>query len=185
MKKLIVGLLVAAGSLSSPLAMAGKSITVEITNLSNALYYTPLLVSAHSKDAHVFQVGSTASASLQAMAEGGDIAGLLTDLDSIGANNVPNPAGGLLNPGATATANLTVHKGNRYLSIVAMLLPSNDGFVGLDALRIPKKGSHTYYLNGYDAGTEANDEIINGGGAPGTPGIPADPGRPGPGVAAA
>jgi hypothetical protein len=58
-----------------------------------------------------------------------------------------------------------------------MLLPTNDGFVGLDAIRIPKKrGTYTYYLNGYDAGTEANDEIINGGGAPGTPGIPADPG---------
>jgi len=30
-------------------------------------------------------------------------------------------------------------------------------------------------LNAYDAGTEANDEIINGAGAPGEAGIPADP----------
>jgi len=177
MKKLMIGLLV-AGSLSSPLAMASdKKMTVEITNLSNALYYTPLLVSAHDKYTHVFQVGSAASANLQAMAEGGNISGLATDLASVGANNVANPAGGLLAPGATATANLRMNKGNRYLSIVGMLLPTNDGFVGLDALKIPKKGgSHTFYLNGYDAGTEANDEIINGGGAPGTPGIPADPG---------
>jgi len=176
MKKLMIGLL-AAGSLNSSLVMAGKTMTVEITNLSNALYYTPLLVSAHNRDTHVFQVGSAASASLQAMAEGGDISGLVTDLASVGANNVTNPAGGLLAPGASATATIEVNKHNRYLSIAAMLLPTNDGFVGLDALRIPKKGrSHTFYLNGYDAGTEANDEIINGGGAPGTPGIPADPG---------
>ena len=176
MKKLISGLLV-AGSLSSPMAIAGKNVTVEITNLSNALYYTPLLVSAHNKDTHVFQVGSAASASLQAMAEGGDISGLVTDLASVGANNVANPAGGLLAPGASATATMEINKRNRYLSITAMLLPTNDGFVGLDALKIPNKGgSHTYYLNGYDAGTEANDEIINGGGAPGAPGIPADPG---------
>ena len=176
MKKLLIGLLV-AGSLSSPLVMAKDNISVEITNLSNALYYTPLLVSAHNKDTHIFQPGSTASASLQAMAEGGNISELDTDLASVGANNVVDPAGGLLAPGASATANLAVNRGNRYLSIVAMLLPTNDGFVGLDALKIPKKrGSHIFYLNGYDAGTEANDEIINGGGDPGTPGIPADPG---------
>ena len=30
-------------------------------------------------------------------------------------------------------------------------------------------------LNAYDAGTEANDEIINGAGAPGAAGIPFDP----------
>jgi hypothetical protein len=176
MKKLMIGLLV-AGSLNSPLVMASEAMTVEITNLSNALYYTPLLVSVHDGDTHMFQVGSAASASLQAMAEGGDISGLVTDLASVGANNVTNPAGGLLAPGASATATIEVNKGNHYLSIAAMLLPTNDGFVGLDALRLPKKGgSHTFYLNGYDAGTEANDEIINGGGAPGTPGIPADPG---------
>jgi hypothetical protein len=176
MKKLLLGLLVVC-SLSSPLVMADKIVTVEITNLSNALYYTPLLVSAHNRHTHVFQPGTPASASLQAMAEGGDISGLVSDLASVGANNVENPAGGLLAPGASATASLVRNRHNRYLSIVAMLLPTNDGFVGLDALPIPKKrGSHTYYLNGYDAGTEANDEIINGGGAPGTPGIPADPG---------
>lgn len=176
MKKLMIGLLV-AGCLNTPLAIAGKKISVEITNLTNALYYTPLLVSAHDKETHVFQAGATASAHLQAMAEGGDISGLITDLDSVGANNAANPAQGLLAPGASTTAHLVINKRNRYLSIVAMLLPTNDGFVGLDALPIPKKGhSQTYYLNGYDAGTEANNEIINGGGAPGTPGIPADPG---------
>lgn len=35
-----------------------------------------------------------------------------------------------------------------------------------------------YALNGYDAGTEANDELLNtaGGGVPSAPGIPAAPG---------
>jgi hypothetical protein len=176
MKKLMIGLL-AAGCMNSPLAMAGKNVTVEVTNLTNAIYFTPLLVSAHDKYTHLFQPGVAATASLQAMAEGGDISGLVTDLDAVGANNVENPAGGLLAPGVTATANIEVNRGNRYLSIVGMLLPTNDGFVGLDALPIPVfAGSHTYYLNGYDAGTEANDEVITGGGAPGVPGIPADPG---------
>lgn len=177
MNKYIIGLL-AASSLSSSLAIASdNNVTVEITNLSNALYYTPLLVSAHDGRTHLFQPGTAASASLQAMAEGGNISGLITELDAAGANSVADPAAGLLAPGETATATVKMSKRNRYLSIAAMLLPTNDGFVGLDALKIPKKqGTHTVYLNGYDAGTEANDEIVNGGGEPGTPGIPADPG---------
>jgi hypothetical protein len=61
-----------------------------------------------------------------------------------------------------------------------MLLPTNDGFVGLDSAAIPQqKGTYTYVLNGYDAGTEANDELITGGGAPGAPGIPGAPGMDG------
>ncbi len=174
MKKLIAGLVLAGGLSATAQA---HELTVEITNLTNGIYYTPLLVSAHNRKTDLFEAGEPASASLQAMAEGGDISGLVADLESAGAHIVANPAEGLLGPGETATAYLETNKRNRYLSIVAMLLPTNDGFMGLDAQRIPKhRGSYTYYINGYDAGTEANNEIINGGGAPGVPGIPADPG---------
>lgn len=177
MKKLFISLLV-AGSLVSMTAVASdRHVSVKITNLTNAIYFTPLLVSAHNSHTHIFQTGTAASPSLQAMAEGGDISFLDTDLMSVGAHNVVNPAGGLLAPGASTTATLRSGRHTRFLSIVAMLLPTNDGFAGLDAIRIPRKrGTYTYYLKGYDAGTEANDEIINGGGAPGAPGIPADPG---------
>ena len=66
---------------------------------------------------------------------------------------------------------------NDRLSIVAMLLPTNDGFVGLDSWSIPEEaGTYTVYLNAYDAGSEANDEIINGAGALGMAGIPGEPG---------
>lgn len=176
MKKLMIALLLAAG-MYSPLVMADKKVNVEITNLTNAIYFTPLLVSAHDRNTHIFQPGTAASSNLQAMAEGGDISGLVIDLESVGANTLADPANGLLAPGVTTTATLRVNRHNRYLSIVAMLLPTNDGFVGLDALPVPTNGKrHTYYLNAYDAGTEANDEVINGNGAPGLPGIPADPG---------
>jgi len=36
-------------------------------------------------------------------------------------------------------------------------------------------GTYTFYLDAYDAGTEVNNEIVNGAGAPGQLGIPADP----------
>ncbi len=180
MKQTITAMLISAGLLASAPLLA-QSVNVEITNLTNGTYFTPLLVAVHRSDDHLFEVGSEASANLQAMAEGGDISGLEHDVAAAGGIALADPAGGLLAPGESAMTGLNqVGSPSFRLSIVAMLLPSNDGFVGLDGLRIPAdSGTYTYYLNGYDAGTEANDEIINGGGAPGVPGIPADPGGSG------
>jgi hypothetical protein len=177
MKQTIAVALISSGLFISTPGLA-RDVNVELTNLTNGVYFTPLLVAAHSQNYHLFEVGTAASPSLQAMAEGGDLSGLILEVETAGGDYVANPAAGLLAPGATTTAQLELeelpHTG---LSIVGMLLPTNDGFVGVDALPVPTKaGTYTYYLNGYDAGTEANDEIINGGGAPGVAGVPVDPG---------
>ena len=157
-------------------AQAQHSVTV--TNLTAGMYFTPVLVAAHGSSATLFDVGSEASAALQAMAEGGDISGLSGAVTGAGGMVVENPAGGLLAPGAS-TSFMVNADGATHLSVVAMVLPTNDGFIGLDDWAIPASGTHTVYLNAYDAGTEANDEIINGNGAPGAPGIPVAPGGDG------
>jgi hypothetical protein len=168
--------LIVAGTLAASPVMA-QELDITITNLTQGSYFTPLLISAHAGGNHLFQAGVAASSHLQAMAEGGDISGLAADMAAIGADNQENPAGGLLAPGGSTQFSISTGSGNDHLSITAMLLPTNDGFVGLDALSIPSAaGTYRYTLNGYDAGTEANDEIVNGGGAPGVPGIPVDPG---------
>lgn len=161
--------------LSSP--VMAEILDIELTNLTQGIYFTPLLVTAHPDTADLFSVGAFASAELQAMAEGGDITGLVTLGDSVGAESIANPASGLLAPGTSVMIpDMSIGVNDR-LSIVAMLLPTNDGFVGLDSWKIPEAaGTYTLYLNAYDAGTEANDEIVNGGGAPGVAGIPANPG---------
>jgi len=156
---------------------AARSLTLKVTNLTHALYFTPLLVTAHRHNLDLFEPGLAASPELQAMAEGGDISGLQGLAEAAGATSVADPAAGLLGPGEHADIeNLKVHNHAR-LSLVGMLLPTNDGFVGLDSWPVPSApGHYTLFLNGYDAGTEINDEIITGGGAPGVAGIPADPG---------
>lgn len=170
--------IVLSSALLMSTSMFASEVEVKITNLTKGVYFTPLLVSAHSADAKLFTSGEAASSSLQMMAEGGSIADLATDLTNAAATNVENPAGGLLAPGENTTANLIIDDslGNDYLSIVAMMLPTNDGFIALNSAKIPSEaGTYMYMLNAYDAGTEANDEIINGGGAPNTAGIPAAP----------
>ncbi len=159
-------------------ALAGQ-ISVSVKNLTNGIYFTPLLITAHDGNTHLFNTGESASGALQAMAEGGDISGLITLLGGTDKDTVENPAGGLLAPGESVSNVFlnTRRTRNKYLSIVAMMLPTNDGFVGLNSQRIPFfPGTYKYYLFGYDAGTEANDELVTGGGMPGEKGIPAAPG---------
>ena len=150
---------------------------ISITNLAHGSYFAPLLLAAHDGNHRFFEAGTPASTELQALAEGGDFSGLSTDGTNNGADVVENPAGGLLAPGAETTAMVSTNAGNLYLSIAAMIIPTNDGFVGLDALAVPTdSGTYTYYLPVYDAGTEANNElVVTGSGTPGVLGIPGDP----------
>ena len=177
MKALLNAALVSTTLFAGAVASAAD-FNVRIINLTNGIWYTPFLVAAHPTGTSLFTTGQPASASLQAMAEGGDISGLVMDLQAIGATIAENPAGGLLPPAMSANVDLdTDGTSNVLLSIVAMLLPTNDAFAGLNSINIPTEpGTYTFDVLAYDSGTEANDELITGGGAPGVAGIPADPG---------
>ncbi|NOI92364.1 hypothetical protein F0235_18215 [Vibrio splendidus] len=132
---------------------------VTVTNATKGIYFTPILAAAHDSSLYMFRTGESASAELEAMAEGGDISGLSSLIANAGGVVVENPASGILNPGVATT--FDIDTGDlAYLSLGAMLLPTNDGFVGLDSWKIPTQaGTYKATLNGYDAGTEANDEL--------------------------
>ena len=40
-----------------------------------------------------------------------------------------------------------------------MLIPTNDTFVALDSGVLPRRGSRTFFIQAYDAGTEENDQL--------------------------
>jgi hypothetical protein len=150
-------------------------VTIKIQNLTQGMYFTPIAAVAHTADTSLFEVGEEASPEIQEMAEGGSLAGLTTIATAISADVLAEPTAGPLGPTESVSGTFTTSDGNTVLSVVAMILPSNDGFIGLDNWTIPTEaGTYTVYLNAYDAGTEANDEIV-GSGAPGMPGMPAPP----------
>lgn len=173
-QSLALGVAFACTSLSS----FSANLSVEFTNLTHGIHFTQVLVAAHPAENHLFQVGEKASTELQAMAEGGSIQGLITQAEALGSVVVDDPADGLLAPGASFMVDGLDTGDNMTLSLTAMLLPTNDGFVGLDAWSIPSEpGTYTVMLNAYDAGTEANNElVVEDSGAPGVLGIPANPG---------
>ena len=170
--------ILATGIFALTSTVQAQELTITVTNLTHGLYFTPLITAAHANSDSIFTVASAASSELQMMAEGGNISGLSTVLTAANANLNENPAGGLLAPAMSTTYTLTNDAANTHLSLAAMVLPSNDGFVGVDSWMIPETaGTYTMYLNAYDAGTEANNElVVTGSGAPGVMGIPAAPG---------
>jgi len=159
-------------------SLSAAELELKLTNLTQGLHFTPILITAHTSDEHLFEVAMPASTALQTMAEGGNLEPLIAQANASGSDVAANPAEGLLAPSTSVMTTLMSADGNEYLSVAAMLLPTNDGFVGLDSWKIPTEaGTYSVYLNAYDAGTEANNElVVDGSGAPGTPGIPAAPG---------
>ncbi len=136
-----------------------KTYKVTITNITKSIAFTPFIAATHNRAAEFFSVGEPASEELAALAEGGDVVPLMDTLLSNYRVNDIQTTEGLLQPGESVTLTLTSAPGKRFLSSAAMLLPTNDTFVGLDAVRLPHRGKVTYYANAYDAGSEINDEL--------------------------
>jgi hypothetical protein len=66
--------------------------------------------------------------------------------------------GGLLGPGESITVEIPAGR-YRYLSLAAMMIPTNDGFIALNGVMAPRGNRSVMYLSpAYDAGSEENDE---------------------------
>ncbi len=160
----------AAGMLTLALSLTGASMTgsdvyaqdwtgayhVTVTNLTSGQYFTPILAATHGHDVSIFTPGMAASDELKALAEGGDTMPLAMALN--GRALSVETTEGLLAPGATAELMVNGGSMHRYLSLAAMLIPTNDGFVGLNAMLASTPEAMAYYAYAYDAGTEMNDE---------------------------
>ena len=152
---LVSGLIVIS---SSAQASGSPAYHVTITNLTNAVIFTPILVASHRRQIDLIGLGAPASKELTAIAEAGDIApleALLKDMRHV--VDVQN-SGGPLFPGDSVTVVINARHGARRISLAAMMLPTNDGFIALDSAKAPNRGTLTYYSPGYDGGTEPNDE---------------------------
>lgn len=132
---------------------------VTITNITNSINFTPILLASHRKGVSLYELGSTASNELTAIAEGGDIAPLSAVLQDDPRVADVQDSGDLLGPGESVTVTLSATHGAHNISMASMMLPTNDGFIALNSVKAPRHGTVTYYSPGYDAGTEPNDEL--------------------------
>jgi hypothetical protein len=159
---------------------------VTIENLTSSQPFSPGAAVTHSRRASWFHIGGRASEGIRLIAENGDPAAALAELEGApGVSQVvliPAPTGCRDCPGPFGTAQRFEidARGNAHeLSLAVMLICTNDGFTGVHDIRLPGGFRPvTYYAQGYDAGTEANDErltsIVDACGAIGPEALPAD-----------
>lgn len=149
-------------------ASAGPIATFEvtITNLAGSQPISPPVVVTHAAGTHLFRVGSAASAGVVAIAENGDPSVAVDELTGApGVTSVVNVGQPLTLAGTTVgdfsdtvTIEINAVRGD-VVSLAGMLICTNDGFAGIDSRALPRRGSATYYANGYDAGSEHNTEL--------------------------
>jgi hypothetical protein len=156
-------LLLVAAALAAGMVQAGDKhgmYAVTVTNLTRGTTITPLMVATH-KAGHIFTLGAMASPELSAIAEGGDIQPLSDKLLDSGMAYDVATNGALLPPGESTTIMVKTDKAFPYVSVAAMLIPTNDGFVAVNGVKGPKhKGQVRAVMSpAYDAGSEPNDEL--------------------------
>lgn len=166
-----------AGELRSQLvdadAAAAGSITITFRNTSESQPMTPPVVALHNApDApengiRLFEVGQPASGEVVMIAEDGAFMPLVEVANSQIANGtvsaagfaVSDPAGPLL-PGASSSLTLQIEAENQVMSIVSMVVCTNDGFSGVDSRPLSADATDTFFAAIYDAGSETNVESL-------------------------
>ena len=136
---------------------------VTVTNLTYNQRFTPLLLVTHKPELRVFTLGQPASPQLATLAEEGNVAPLRTLLDASAMVRATVAGNGLLDPGKSLSFQIKGNPWTDRLSLAAMLIPTNDGFVALDAVSLPYPGwlTEQYRAVAYDAGSELNDELCS------------------------
>ncbi|MEZ6003256.1 MAG: spondin domain-containing protein [Planctomycetota bacterium] len=181
MKRSLAPLTLASALLGSAFAQDRIAITVENLAPMAGTWHTPVWVGVHDGGFDLFNPGQPAGGVnsplggdvLERLAEDGMGAGIGQALTLSGHGmltaTLPGPAGPVA-PGETAYGSLLVAPtafDSRFLSLAAMVLPSNDAFFGnADAAAYPLYNAqgdfvfHDAFVGGiWDAGTEVNDEV--------------------------
>lgn len=176
---LLAGTTLAAVTAPSPAAAVEVQISLQNLSGSNGLFLTELWVGMHNGSFNLFDIGGTASAGVERVAEDGTVA-------TIGAAFAASPAGmaggigGVVNapggfpgapffdPGETGSRVFNLDPvANRFLSFITMVIPSNDAFIG-SANEVALFDASGNFIGAdililgsqvLDAGTEANTEM--------------------------
>lgn len=189
-----LALCVLLGSVSIP-AVGAEQVRVTVTNLARGSgsgdecrvgqYMGLFFFAIHRGGVRLFTPGGPASPELAILAESGRPTFLA---DAFAANErvcnvvtVPEPGGpvpqGIICAGESLTVVLDVPENCDRISMAAMVVPTNDGFIALNGEPLPAERQELY-LNAWDAGSEVNDQRCRN-----IPGLPPEVGRIFPGCA--
>jgi len=141
LKKIVLAAAASTALLSSASQAAFVEVTVSNLFDDGGLALTPVWLGFHDGSFDSFDNGSMASASLQALAEGGSTAEISADFAASHANGqqatlaAPTGLAPVFEPGESATsATFDINATDSgYFSFLSMLIPTNDAFIGNDS----------------------------------------------------
>ena len=152
-----LGLATALATTVAALPAAAQEVEVKIVNITKGQVFSPVIAWSHRRGfTPFFDFGKPASDELRDIAENGDFGDMETLLT--GDAEVREIATtGAIPPGAEAVLTLDTAGGARQISLASMLVNTNDTFLALRGVGVPRF-SDTFFSPGIDAGTEENNE---------------------------
>jgi hypothetical protein len=157
----------ASGTVASLLAASVHAVdfNVKVTNLTHGMYLGDVQIAAHPQNQGVPISGDASGTGIQTLAETGDVSDLVAEFEANSTSpdlaTLTDTGDGKTGPGESIAADFTSAAANVRLTILSKISPTNDGFVALNSIIIPTEpGLYTFNMIAYDAGTEANDEVV-------------------------
>jgi hypothetical protein len=139
---------------------------ITVTNLTKGNAFSRIVAYSHKKGYQVYSEGQESSEGLAAMSQSGLRFGEFVDeLEAINDIFEITVADNILLNGQTTTVTVDASHKNNYVSLAAMIAPTNDGFIALNGIKGPHHFNkiNTYYLHALDSGSEANTELCDRG----------------------
>ena len=163
---LSAALLAACGSNNSPTPVVQDAqFEVRLVNLTNGQAMSPVAMIMHNTGFNNFVDGETASIAVEILAEGGSNAQVLSEAQAATAHIASASTTGPVPPGTSSTtlgfAIPTAQVSDLRLSVMTMLIRTNDSFTGLNATNISDMAvgsTRAFTTTTWDAGTEADIE---------------------------
>jgi len=171
------------GAVAAP-AVADAAVAdyrISITNVTSGQPMSPPIVATHKSQGALWHVSDPASTGVREIAENGNNGPMLDDLrlrrirgsiyDYQQLTSSPMLPGPLVPAGRPGSATFPASVTGRIradlrtaprLSFVSMLVCTNDGFTGVDGVRLPRKRGRSISVNAiaYETRTERNTEVF-------------------------
>lgn len=146
---------------ASGMASANKTYKITVTNLSYAQILSPFFVMSHKRSVlPLFEFGEKPTDELALLAELGDTSGLIGLYEDMKGVREAFSSGAAIPPASEGSFYVELNDGGdngfSFVSFASMAVNTNDCFVGVYNMRV--SDGMTFYLPGYDAGSEFNDE---------------------------
>ena len=132
------------------------------TGAGSSQPFSPPVLATHKSGMRLFKRHHRASDELRQIAEDAVNAPMVERLKNSRKVFDVVEGGGVIFPEGSDTFIIQSKRGYNKLSLVCMLVNTNDAFTGVTRAKLPRHGKESvYYLRAYDAGTEKNTEMTD------------------------